>query len=207
MKSYPSISTDVDFSLPYYVFDKLDGSNVRAQWSPKKGFYKFGSRHQLLDESHDLLGACVPRMKCLSAPMHEVLLSLKSERVVCFFEWVGPQSFAGRHWDDDSDMELVLLDVDVYKKGRLSPKDVLKLAQQCEVPTPTLLHTGKVSKQFLEDVRTGNMPGITSEGVIGKGPVQTKCGGPAMFKWKTQSWFDRLKTFCNDDQKLFEQLK
>lgn len=207
MKSYPSISTDVDFSLPYYVFDKLDGSNVRAQWSAKKGFYKFGSRHQLLDKSHDLLGASVARMKSLSAPMDEVLRSLQAEHIVCFFEWVGPQSFAGRHWDDEGDMQLVLLDIDVYKKGRLSPKDVLKLAQQCHVPTPTLLHTGKISKQFLDKVRTGVLPGITSEGVIGKGPVHQKYGGPAMFKWKTQAWFDRLKTFCNEDQKLFEQLK
>lgn len=48
MKTYPSISTQVDFSLSYCVFDKLDGSNLRAEWSPKRGFYKFGSRTQLL---------------------------------------------------------------------------------------------------------------------------------------------------------------
>ena len=207
MKSYPSISTDVDFSLPYYVFDKLDGSNVRAQWSPKNGFYKFGTRHQLLDESHALLGAAASRMKLLETPMDKSLRALHSEQVVCFFEWVGPRSFAGRHWDHESDMRLVLLDVDVYKKGRLAPKEVLKLADQSQIETPDLLHTGKISKQFLDNVRSGCLAGVTSEGVIGKGPIQTKKGGPVMFKWKTQEWFDRLKSFCNDDPALFEQLK
>lgn len=207
MKSYPSISTDVDFAVQYFVFDKLDGSNVRAQWSPQKGFHKFGTRHQLLDESHTLLGSAANRMRSLSSPMEEALKSLNAEHVVCFFEWVGPHSFAGRHWDHEDDMRLVLLDLDVYKKGRLAPQDVLKLAVQSQIDTPTLLHTGKISKQFLESVRSGNLDGITSEGVIGKGPIQKQKGGPVMFKWKTQAWLDRLKSFCGDDPALFEQLK
>ena len=47
MKQYPSISHDIR-SVQAYAFDKLDGSNIRAEWHPKKGFWKFGSRTRLL---------------------------------------------------------------------------------------------------------------------------------------------------------------
>jgi hypothetical protein len=43
MKTYPSISRDI-VGQPIYAFDKLDGSNIRAEWSKKNGFHKFGSR-------------------------------------------------------------------------------------------------------------------------------------------------------------------
>ena len=50
MKSYRSIpfANKIPENETFYVFDKLDGSNIRAEWNPKKGFYKFGSRSQLL---------------------------------------------------------------------------------------------------------------------------------------------------------------
>jgi len=44
MKSYPSIPGKHTNGIPLTVFDKLDGSNIRAEWSKKRGFYKFGTR-------------------------------------------------------------------------------------------------------------------------------------------------------------------
>ena len=48
MKAYPTIPREVIRSMSIYAFAKLDGSNIRAEWSRKKGFYKFGSRKRLL---------------------------------------------------------------------------------------------------------------------------------------------------------------
>ena len=55
MKEYPTISTKI-VDQPIYAFDKLDGSNIRAEWTKKQGFYKFGKRHGLVDETNLLLG-------------------------------------------------------------------------------------------------------------------------------------------------------
>lgn len=57
MKQYPSISHDPVKGSPFYVFDKLDGSNMRVEWHPKKGFWKFGSKTQLVDPKSSPLGA------------------------------------------------------------------------------------------------------------------------------------------------------
>ncbi len=50
MKTYPSIDGKI-VGKDVYAFDKLDGSNIRAEWTRKtKSFVKFGSRKRLLGE-------------------------------------------------------------------------------------------------------------------------------------------------------------
>lgn len=207
MKSYPSISTDVDLLLPYHVFDKLDGSNIRAEWSPKRGFYKFGSRTQLLTPDQKPLWPVVERIVSLESALGAELIKIKAERAVCFFEWHGPNSFAGRHFDAPADMDVALLDISVYKKGLLMPGDVLKLAESAGVKTPRLLRHGKIDQNFLDDVRQGRLSGVSLEGVIGKGAFDKTRGGPVMFKYKSQAWYDRLKVFCAGDVQMFESLR
>lgn len=207
MKSYPSISTDVDFSVSYHMFDKLDGSNIRAEWSPKRGFYKFGSRTQLLTPDQKPLWPVVERIMSLDNALGSALLKIKAERAVCFFEWHGPSSFAGRHIDSPDDMDIALLDVSVYKKGLLLPGAVLALAKEAGVKTPKLLHVGKIDQGFLDDIRQGRLSGVSFEGVIGKGPFDQTQGGPVMFKHKSQAWYDRLKEFCAGDTQMFERLR
>ena len=56
MKRYPSIEKEIIKGEYTYLFDKLDGSNIRAEWTKKNQFYKFGSRTELIDKSHLLLG-------------------------------------------------------------------------------------------------------------------------------------------------------
>ena len=41
------------------IFDKLDGSNFRVKWTPKKGFCLFGTRTQLIDSNTPYWGAIV----------------------------------------------------------------------------------------------------------------------------------------------------
>jgi len=68
MKSYLSIphfiapgrkKNELHSTLDITAFDKLDGSNIRAEFSSKKGFYKFGSRKILLDENSKPLGKAI----------------------------------------------------------------------------------------------------------------------------------------------------
>ena len=59
MKPYPSISTKIRPDVPVYVFDKLDGSQIRAEWTPKSGFGNFGSRKRALESSHPWLGEAI----------------------------------------------------------------------------------------------------------------------------------------------------
>lgn len=58
MKTYPTISgltpkiRALVEGCPVYLFRKEDGSNIRAEWNPNKGFYKYGRRNGLLDDSN-----------------------------------------------------------------------------------------------------------------------------------------------------------
>lgn len=208
MKTYPSISTSVDFSLTYCIFDKLDGSNLRAEWTPKRGFYKFGSRTQLLTPDQAPLWPAQERLVALEKRLRPSLEKLRTERAVCFFEWAGPNSFAGSHPDALDQMDLFLLDVDVFKKGRLAPETTLALANESGVSAPALLHRGKIDAEFLQAVRLGQLPGVTFEGIIGKSVnCLSQEGGPAMFKHKSQAWLDKLRQFCGDDDALFHRLR
>ena len=42
---------DAPKGLPCIAFDKLDGQNVRFEWTKKRGWFKFGMRRRLFDES------------------------------------------------------------------------------------------------------------------------------------------------------------
>ena len=206
MKAYPSISTSIDFKESYYWFDKLDGSNIRTEWSPKSGFNKFGSRTQLLVPEQASLW---PSIEAFKEKYGEELSSrfskAKYERAVVFFEWVGPNSFAGSHPDPVDQMSPVVIDVAVYKKGILPPDQFIKIMDGLE--TPRLIFTGKMNEETFQMVRQSTLPGITFEGVIGKGKFSQKEGGPIMGKIKTNAWLDKLKEVCNGDEALYNRLK
>src|SRR5690348_2974395 len=116
MKQYPTISKQTQ-NVPIYAFDKIDGSNIRAEWDRKKGFCKFGSRHQLIDNTHLFLGEApdLVRQK-YEKQLTDVFKKERFESAVCFFEFSGPSSFAGTH-NKEEKHDVVLFDIDVYKKG------------------------------------------------------------------------------------------
>lgn len=100
MKAYPSITTKIDFSKSYHLFDKLDGSNIRAEWNPKKGFYKFGSRTQLLTPDQSVLYPSINSfLEKYGDELSSRFTKAKYESAIAFFEWFGPNSFAGSHPD------------------------------------------------------------------------------------------------------------
>jgi hypothetical protein len=205
MKQYPSISRDPIKGSPYHVFDKLDGSNIRAEWHPKKGFWKFGSRTQLVDVQSGPLGALsIPLIQAQGEAIGAVLKGLRAQEATCFFEFFGPSSFAGVHAWEEPGFKAVLFDVTIFKKGFMSPQEFLK-AFGDEVETPALLHKGNVTEDLIKMVREGNLEGMSFEGVVCKGAPLKNGYPPHMFKVKSQAWIDKVKSLYTDP-KILEEL-
>jgi hypothetical protein len=193
MKKYPTISKEIR-SEQVYVFDKLDGSNIRVEWSKKRGFYKFGTRKRLMDENDPQFGKAVELFtEKFSEPLEKVFRDQRQQKALAFFEFHGPNSFAGFHEDDD-EHTVTLLDVS-YQKGLLEPRDFLKAFGHLDIPA--LLHYGKVNSELIEAVRNGNLEGMTFEGVVAKGKYE-RPGLPLMFKIKNQAWLDKVKDRYQD---------
>lgn len=197
MKQYPSIQVDgFDTSRPYYVFDKIDGSNIRAEWDRKKGFHKFGSRKVLLSES-SAVALAKELILAQSSKLEKCLNDLRIQQCTLFFEFFGDNSFAGVHEEGNEDNKRVyLLDVDVFKQGMLDPKEFLKTFSG-RVLTPTLIHHGFVNQIFLRDVEERKISGMTYEGIVGKA-----FGGRQkpllMFKHKSSDWKAHVKNLYGE---------
>lgn len=188
-----------------FAFDKLDGSNIRAEWSKKRGFYKFGKRHGLVDESDSMLGKAKTLIQeRYSEQLSKILTDRKHQSSVCFFEYYGPNSFAGSHDPNDSH-EVTLIDVSVDKKGIIEPQYFLKHYTEQGVKTARVLHAGIITPEFVESVTSGKLEGMTFEGVVCKGTYVSP-GKPLMFKIKNRAWIQKLKTKCNGDVQMILRL-
>lgn len=203
MKSYPSIDKII-FNRPVWVFDKLDGSNIRAEWTRKKGFYKFGSRTVLLSEDTQLGKEPIDLIR-----VHEDVLdtifrkTLRVDKVTCFFEFVGANSFAGTHQTSDTH-DVVLFEVFLYKKGAIQSNNFIRLFSN-KVPTPKLLHHGYTRSDFVNSVRNSTLEGMTFEGVVCKGETRGQ-GFPMMYKIKSTAWLDKLRVHCGANDTEFKRL-
>ena len=203
MKSYPSIEKRFAKKETYYIFDKLDGSNIRAEWSKKKGFYKFGTRKRLLEEKEEGLGEAVTLIKEFEKDFLDFAKKQKVDRFVAFFEFFGENSFAGNH--EKEDHKVVLIDLNIYKKGFLHPKDFINLFENSNIEIPKLLYVGKPNQDFFESVWNGTLEGMTFEGVIGKRMIGKNSHD--YFKTKNKAWLDKLKERCGNNQALYNRLK
>ena len=205
MKTYPSIP-----NLPFdaingkYIiaFNKLDGSNIRAEWSKKKGFYKFGSRKHLINKNDPQLGESISLIEDSSSKIEKVLTDKKIDRAVCFFEYWGEKSQFGYH-DKDDKHYVTLIDISLYKKGMLVPEEFVKWFDKDIVPD--ILFEGNVDYEFYYSIKNGTLPGLGSEGVVCKSGIE-KHQGLWMSKIKRQSWLDKLKSFCKDDDRKYKEL-
>lgn len=200
MKSYPSIpgSHGQDFQeFDAYVFDKYDGSNLRAEYRKKRGFYKFGTRNRLFDQTDPVFGVAVELFKSTWEDRIGAIAAQQNwDSVIVFCEFLGPTSFAGSH-DPAEAKTLTLFDVVPTKKGLLGPKQFLKLFGDLE-DTAKLIGQEHWTRGFVQRVRNGEYP-CTFEGVVGKageGHDQTRA------KAKTQAWIDKvLARYSADDAK------
>jgi hypothetical protein len=207
MKEYPSILSARDllarsddyFGAPFVAFDKLDGSNIRAEWERKKGWHLFGSRRRLLDESSPLLGQAIPLIRDgygdgLAKVLVDDPIFRGARQATAYFEFLGPHSFAGLH--DPADLgvpsnepfAVVLIDVNIHKRGFVSADEFIDRFGHLGVPR--VVHRGVLDRQFIEDVRAGKFG--TGEGVVCKGG---EGHGRWMAKVKTNAYLQRLKEF------------
>ena len=193
MKDYPSVPRSVGTAFRQidncYVFDKIDGSSMRAEWSKKRGWYKFGRRHGLCDSSNPHLEQ-VPEMfySDLAEDLTRLATDNRWQHLVVFFEFWGEQSFAGQHFDDDP-KHLTVFDVAADKKGILPPKEFLKRFAGY-VSTPAFLGRVQWTRGYVEKVRRGEVEGITFEGVVGKSAISKH--EIVRAKAKTQAWIDKV---------------
>lgn len=121
MLQYPSIlgASKAPIGKSCVAFYKYDGSNLRWEWSPKKGWNKFGTRRQMFDSSALVFRDAIPLF--MDTLADEIVrrtkqINGKIVRITAFTEFFGPNSFAGQHVEDDV-KELKLFDVFLFKKG------------------------------------------------------------------------------------------
>lgn len=205
MKEYWSIPgwQQASLGLPCIAFDKPDGSNFRAEWSKKRGFYKYGTRTQLIDNTHPNFGKAVDLFNSgLAGELDKVLRNNKKlpsfDSCVVFMEYWGPNSCFGQHIDESK--TLTPFDINLNKRGFVSPRDFIKTFG--DLPIPKVLYEGNFNKSFIEDVRNGVYG--TGEGVVAKGilPGKKEPHGIWMSKVKTNAWMDRLKIFAANNTNL-----
>lgn len=202
MKKYPSIPTKISNGKSIYAFAKLDGSNIRAEWNNKKGFYKFGSRKRLLGTDQWIIPNAEELIRAQEKDISLIAKEHNWDRLLLFYEFWGINSEFGNHEQDD-DHKVSLIDANPYKKGILEPKEYLSIFED-KIQIAPLLYHGFCDDDFVQSVRNSELDGMPPEGVV------CKCRGKGntieMFKIKSQSWYDRLKTFCGDDLEKFKRL-
>lgn len=213
MKEYPHIQGSKKAPHePCIAFCKYDGSNLRAEWTKKRGWYKFGSRTQMIDEKTPNLGEGIAVFQAkYGDALAKVLTDSKDyrnrESAIAFFEFFGGHSFAGIHVAGDP-KDVILFDMNIHKLGILGPAEFRSSFGHLDIPE--IVYEGNLNEEFKESVRTGAI-GFTSqrqiknkiwEGVVCKGGSGHKLW---MAKVKTDAYRQALQElFSGQWEKYFE---
>lgn len=206
MKSYNHIEywNKGFFGESIIAFDKLDGTNVRAEWNPKRGWYKFGTRNNMIDEKNEQFGEAVTIFKNkYGESLGKVFIDKykKVESFVVFAEYLGENSFAGNHLSTDI-KDVILFDVDQYKHGLITPYNFVKNFGHLHIPD--IIYKGTYTMDLVNDIRD-NKYGL-KEGVVVKGIIKSKSDADRvwMIKIKTNEWLYRVKSKYGDKALLLE---
>jgi hypothetical protein len=209
VKSYNSIEYFGEhWGIPVIAFDKLDGSNLRFEWNKKRGFYKFGSRNVMIDENSEQFGVGVKIIKEKYEEQLSRIFTTKKYRdilsFVCYGEFIGKNSAFGQHDFANDQFDVVLFDIDRYKKGYIPPREFVD--DFGELGIPRIVYTGNLNKEFVGRVKANEFN--LSEGVICKGKINTKKDREQLYycKIKTDDWFKRLRSF-GDEKLIAEELR
>jgi len=200
MKTYPSIPGPKKAQyFKGYIFQKLDGSNIRIEWSKKHGWHKFGTRRRLLSSENDpiMYNEVMNTFHREEAEFNKLAKIFKEQRwqkVTAFFEFWGEHSFAGVHVPGEY-KNLTLIDVAPYKEGLLGPKDFLKLFGDCKIPR--FLGIMNFNPELIRKVYNEELEGAGLEGIVAKAG---KGHSLIMAKAKTKEWIDEVKArYSNKD--------
>jgi hypothetical protein len=217
MKEYPSIPAAADLlarpdaylGRPFVAFDKLDGSNIRAERDRQKGWHRFGSRRRLLDPSLPFLGQVIRLIldgygDRLARAFTDDPALRRPQEATAYFEFLGPHSFAGIHdpvelgVPANEPFRVVLIDVNLHRRGFVSAEEFIQ--RFAHLGTPRVVHRGELTGEFIADVRAGRFG--TGEGVVCK-------GGEGHGRWtakvKTDAYLRRLRAFFREDWQRYWQ--
>jgi hypothetical protein len=181
MKDYPSIPKLADeyIGRNCIVFKKYDGSQIRCEYSKKKGWHKFGTKRRLFDKTDKDFGIAVDLFhNNFAEPINKILEDRKIDNAMAFLEFIGPNSFAGMHEANDP-KELVLFDVNFHKKGIIGPKEFVEIFSHLR--SAEVLYEGVLTEDLVKDIRESKYP--VDEGVICKGG-----SGHNLWQCKIKTW-------------------
>jgi hypothetical protein len=190
MKEYPSIPhCNEPPNVPAYIQRKEDGSCMRWEWSKKRGWYKFGTRHQVISPSDiNWGGAYTYFQEHIAGDLLYRLGNLVKDSLIVYGEWFGPSSFAGKHRPGEP-KQVKVFDVNLYKKGFISPADFLTYFQTAPYMVE-FLGVHRLDNEFVEMVRSGEIVKGEAEGVICKWGEGHNL---KMMKIKTRAYLGKLK--------------
>src|SRR5262245_61489979 len=138
------------------AFEKYDGTNLHWDWDRDFGWHSFGPRRDafnltdagiaLFGDRHAHLRQCVDVFRAtLADPVerifreHRDYVNIPSFKI--FTEFLGPNSFAGLHKEDDP-KELRLFDVLAEPGGMLGPKTFVR--DFGDLPIARVVYEGKL---------------------------------------------------------------
>ena len=222
MKHYDSIDRiqDNGFLLgkEIWAFNKLDGQNFCVKWTKSKGWDTMGSRKRMVDENDDQFGDAVRYFLKNYADKLPVEIKAHSgkgdvfcgiQEITFFFEWYGPNSFAGKHdfWDyTNGDMRLALIDVFLKKKGYMEPKEYYNLFKDSGIEIPELIYTGPLNSEIVEKIQNNDwtqpdaeFPTV-KEGVVFKRSTLMKGQRRPSVKVKTKWWLEKLHSMYSEEE-------
>lgn len=195
MKQYDEIKYYGDYwGLPIIAFDKLDGSNLRFEYSQKRGFYKFGTKNMMIDNSHPEFGFAIELfLNKYSDSLTKIFKSKEYRNTLsftCFAELVGTKSSFGKHNFNNDNFDITLFDVEQYKKGLIPAREFHR--DFLFTGIPNIIYVGNLNKDFVKSVKRNDF-GL-KEGVVCKGLIQNKKDNNLFYcKIKTDDWFNRLR--------------
>ena len=148
MEQYPSIINSSKAPRKHCVaFDKKDGSNFRAKWTQKRGFDTFGTRTQLISVDTEFWGEMVTVFQGKYAETFDKLFrrsrDFRNEREITVYgEFLGENSFAGRHEPEPHDICFFDVLVGTNKESSLARSISLKpFRNWCQFPMSSMLET------------------------------------------------------------------
>ena len=187
MKSYHKLYyyNDDVIGKKCWAFDKLDGQNMRFEGTLKRGFYKFGSRNQMISEKDPDFGVGV---NLFMEKYNDEILKILSTKIkdkglkfTAFAELVGPNSFCGKHHPED-ELDLILFDIWIFKSGWIHPINLIDDFGHLGIPN--LIYTGELNSDLINNIHDNKFN--LTEGVIAK-------GDNFMVKIKTKEWLSKVK--------------
>ena len=225
MKHYDSIPRIQDDGSLYgemvWGFNKLDGQNFCATYRVHKNSWgPYGSRTVTVDENSNSELAYAAKYFKTHKYAEKLTKLVKDyckkgevfqgiEEITFFFEWVGPNSFAGKHgsWDYImGDMRLVLIDVFLKKKGYIEPKEYYNIFNNSEIEIPELIYKGPLTSEIIADIQNNDWTQegckypTVKEGVVFKRSTLLKGQRRPSVKVKTKWWLDKLHSMYSEEE-------